>query len=118
MNKVTISGNLGSDPKMSAKSEAGNELVFLNVATNRDIKNKETGEYESKSTWHDVVCWGHTAKYIGQYGKKGDFVVIEGTLEYWEDQNSESSNVRAAKIRAFDVELINSRGSRQSEAAA
>jgi len=58
LNKVQLIGNVGKKP---LQKEYGNNkekrLVKFTVATNESWKNKQSGEWEEETTWHNVVCF-------------------------------------------------------------
>lgn len=74
----TISGIVSSEPQN--KAVAGQKSrVSLGVFVNND----------EKPSHYFITFWGHTAEFIEQYIKKGDFVVIQGRLEsYKKDETS------------------------------
>jgi hypothetical protein len=56
-NRVSLIGFLGKDAEI--KTTRGNaRLVVLSVATKRSWKDRQTGEWQSKTTRHRVICWG------------------------------------------------------------
>jgi single-strand DNA-binding protein len=56
-NRVTIIGFLGKDAE-ARTTRNNHSFTNLSVATKRSWKNRETGEYESQTTWHRcVVIW-------------------------------------------------------------
>jgi single-strand DNA-binding protein len=80
VNEVRIMGRIGNIE--SAQTKSGIEVCNLSVATNKKIKDKSTGKYEEKTSWHRIKCFGQTANYLNQYGKKGSLTYIIGSLEY------------------------------------
>jgi single-strand DNA-binding protein len=61
-NRVMITGFLGRDAETrTAKND--NTFTRLSVATKRSWKNRETGEYESQTTWHRCVVFGSQAAF-------------------------------------------------------
>jgi single-strand DNA-binding protein len=87
VNKVIILGHLGQDPDVKQNSN-GDPIANISVATSEQWKNKQTGEKESKSEWHRVVLFGHSAKFCASYAKKGSQVYLEGklTTRKWTDK--------------------------------
>lgn len=79
LNKVMIYGNLTRDPELRALP-SGQQVVQLNVATNRSYKDKQ-GQQQESSEFHSCVAFGRTAEVIGQYFKKGRPIYVEGRLQ-------------------------------------
>jgi single-strand DNA-binding protein len=83
MNSIQIKlGRLGKDPERHGK------LVTFSIADSSSFKNKE-GEWEEKTQWLDVKCFGNNADKVEAGLKKGDAVVLSGRLviEQWEDKD-------------------------------
>lgn len=90
VNKVTLVGNLGSDPEVKRMSN-GDQLVNLSVATSETWRDKNSGERREKTEWHRVVIFNENLGRVAeQYLKKGMKVYVEGQLQTrsWDDQQS------------------------------
>jgi single-strand DNA-binding protein len=55
LNKVTLIGNLGSDPEIRSTS-GGNRVATFSLATGRQW-NDATGQKQEKTEWHKCVVW-------------------------------------------------------------
>ena len=87
INVSVISGRLGRDPEI-IYLQNGTPLADLSVATSYSVK--KNGEWESKTMWHNVKIFGKIVEsYVSKF-KKGDVVIIEGTLrqDTWEDKTT------------------------------
>ena len=82
MNKVILMGRIGKDPE-HRNFDSGSELVSFSLATSESRKNKE-GERVEETEWHNVTFWGKSASVISKYLKKGDQILIEGSIKYRE----------------------------------
>lgn len=80
LNKVTLMGHLGKDPKAKTLTNGTTVATFSIAITERYKDNKTT-------TWLDVVFYGKTAETIGKYLHKGDPIYVEGRINNrsWED---------------------------------
>ena len=87
INKVTIVGNVGDDPRIQDTRENG-QIAKFSVATNETYKSKE-GQEIKKTEWHRVIAWDKRAELIKSYVKKGDPIYVEGKLRTtsWEDKD-------------------------------
>lgn len=92
-NKVTLIGRLGKDPELK-QFEDGNKVATFSIATHENYKDKN-GEWQQKTEWHRVVCWGKTAGIVADNYKKGDTMLIEGKVTYrtWEDANGHENKI-------------------------
>lgn len=70
------------------KEKNGNLQVYLRVATHKKIKGKE-----EITNWHNIVAYGKLAVVFDNFVKKGDKLLIEGEVEKWEMEDSETKEV-------------------------
>ena len=87
LNKVTLIGNLGRDPEVR-HFEGGSMVAKFSVATNENYKDRN-GEWQTRTEWHDIVCWSGLAERAERILKKGFLVYIEGklTTRKWQDKD-------------------------------
>lgn len=76
-NTIRLKGFLGRDAE--TKQTSNNPLIVLSLATKSSYKDKQKGEWISRTDWHRIVCFAKTAKYADGL-KKGDHVEVTGTL--------------------------------------
>ncbi|HET7041545.1 MAG TPA: single-stranded DNA-binding protein [Gemmatimonadales bacterium] len=113
LNKVTLIGNLGSDPEVRSTSN-GSKVATLSVATSNQWKDK-SGEKQEKTEWHRVILWNSQYRKLAdvaeQYCKKGDKVYVEGAIEYRSWQDREGQTRYTTEIKANEIILLGGRGS-------
>ena len=80
LNKVMLIGNLGRDPEIRY-SQQGLAVVNFSVATSEQWTDKNTGDKQEKTEWHNVVAFGKPAETLEKYLSKGSQVYIEGKLQ-------------------------------------
>ena len=76
--KLTIIGNLGTDPQMRYLAD-GTAVTNFSVATNRRWTN-QAGEQQSETTWFRVSVWGKQGEACNLHLAKGRQVMVEGRL--------------------------------------
>ena len=89
VNKVILVGNLGADPEVR-RLNSGEPVVNLRIATSESWRDKNSGERQERTEWHNVVIFNENlAKVAENYLKKGAKVYVEGQLQTrkWTDQN-------------------------------
>lgn len=109
VNKVILVGNCGKDPE-TRYTPSGAAVTNISIATTESWKDKNTGERQDKTEWHNVVFFGRLAEIAGEYLKKGSQVYVEGSLttEKWTDK---SGNDRyTTKIKANEMQMLGGRG--------
>jgi single-strand DNA-binding protein len=80
MNKAILIGNLGGDPKI--RSGQNDFLVTkFNLATSERWRDRDTGELQERTEWHQVAAFGKLAEICEKYLSKGKKVCVEGRLQ-------------------------------------
>lgn len=116
VNKVTLVGNLGRDPKVRYGDDGG-AICRISLATTSQWTDKGTGEVREETEWHRVVLFNRLAEIAGQYLKKGLSVYIEGHLKTskWQDKATGQDRY-ATDVVADQMQMLG--GARQSSAGA
>jgi single-strand DNA-binding protein len=78
INKVILSGFVGSDPDVKVIKE--NKVANFSMATSETYKNK-SGEKVTNTEWHNLEAWKGLAGVIESYVKKGSEITIQGKLK-------------------------------------
>lgn len=101
--EITIVGNVGGDPEMRYTPD-GTPVTSFSVATSRKFKNGQ-GVMVEQTTWHRVACWRKLAEVCAEHVKRGNRVLVTGTVEAraWLDGRSgeprASLEVNAGTVR-------------------
>jgi single-strand DNA-binding protein len=109
LNKVTLIGHVGKEPEIRTVGNSGKEVANFSLATSDRWKDKNTGEYKSKTEWHNVVVWNeHLVGVVKRSVKKGTRLYIEGALEYrkWQDKNGVDRISAEIVLKAFAGAII------------
>ena len=102
MNVCHFTGRLTRDPELrSLKGDS--RVVKFGIATDRRVKNQDTGEWENQGEFFDFEAWNKQADVINNYFKKGDSIVItaEAAVDRWEKDGQKRSKVYF-KVRDFE----------------
>src|SRR5690625_224512 len=109
-NSATIIGRLGQDPQVRY-TQSNTAVANLSVATSERYKDRD-GEYQEKTTWHDVTVWGRKAEVAQEYLKKGSLVHITGPIEKREWEKDGVKRV-STEIKALTMTMLDSKGNSQ-----
>lgn len=101
LNKVFLVGRLVNDPEMRS-TPAGQSVCSFRLATNRVWTDRESGQKQEKTEYHNIVLWRRLAEIASQFLAKGSLVLIEGRVETrsWQD---------SAGNKRFRTEIIGER---------
>ncbi len=114
VNKVILIGNLGKDPEVRYMP-SGKAVANTTLATSDTWKDRNTGEKQERTEWHNVVFYSPLAEIVGQYLRKGSSVFIEGRLQTrkWQDKNTGQDRYMT-EIVANEMKMLGSKGDRGS----
>jgi single-strand DNA-binding protein len=114
MAKITIIGNLGSDPEMRYLP-SGDAVTNFSVAVSRRYKTRD-GEDREETDWYRVSCFRRLAEVANEYLNKGKQVYIEGRprLHTWDDTQTGEKRARI-EIEALEMQMLGSRGDSGAE---
>ena len=110
LNKVTLIGNLGSDPEVRSTT-GGNRVATFSLATSRSW-NDQSGAKQEKTEWHRCVVWNtkssQLADIVERYVKKGDKLYVEGRIEYRQWQDKEGQTKYSTEINVRELIMLGS----------
>src|SRR3569832_3004813 len=109
VNKVILIGNLGKDPEVRYMPSGG-AVANVTLATSETWKDKQSGENQERTEWHNVVFFNRLAEIAGEYLKKGSKVYVEGSLRTrkWQDKNGQARYT--TEIDAAEMQMLDGRG--------
>ncbi|MBB6251256.1 single-stranded DNA-binding protein [Nitrospirillum iridis] len=107
VNKVILIGNLGKEPEVRSMQNGG-KVCNLRIATSETWKDRNSGERQERTQWHQVVIFNEALIGVAErFLKKGSKVYIEGQLETrkWTDQSGQEKYTTEVVLRPFRGEL-------------
>ena len=104
LNQVTLIGSVGKDAETKFIGE-GSQVAKFSLATNRSYKDK-AGVKQTQTEWHNIEVWAETAKFAGQYVKKGGLVLVIGEIRYEKFDDKEGKPQQRTKIVASKIQLF------------
>jgi len=116
VNKVILVGRLGKDPEMKY-IDGGTGCCKFSIATDETWKDKNSGEKQQKTEWHNIVVWRKLAEICGQYLKKGSLVYIEGKMQT-RSWKKDGAKHHSTEIVADEMRMLGSKPDSQSASAA
>ena len=113
---MNLIGYLGSDAE-SRTTRNNSTLTVLSLATKRTWKNRETGDRESRTTWHRCVVFGKTAEYAATL-TKGAHLQIVGEIQTRDFVGRDGAKKHVTEIRVHRITRLDSVAKVQSSEAA
>ena len=112
INKVAISGNIGSAPELRATS-SGKFVLTFSVAVNERIPDGNGG-WTDRANWIKVAVFGNRASALEHILKKGTKVAVSGRLR----QNSyekDGQKRNSVEIVADEVDIMSTRSAESTD---
>ena len=104
-NRIFISGNLGTDIKVTYTAGKGTPVGIFSVGVNE--YNSQTKQNETM--WVNVTLWGKSAESLSPYLVKGTKVIVTGKLsikKYKANDGTEKYSTEVVADMVNGVELI------------
>ena len=105
VNKAIIVGTLGKDPE-TRYTASGAAITSISVATSETWKDKQSGDKQEKTEWHNITFFGRLAEVAGEYLKKGSQVYIEGRIQTDKWQDKDGKDRYTTKIIANEMQML------------
>lgn len=120
MNINLLRGNLARDPEVRTVNTNGKSTSVVNftIAVSREYT-KANGERDKITTFVPCEAWDTGAEIIGESFKKGDLVMVEGSLrnDSWEKDGVKHNSLKV-RVNNFSKITKLSRNKQEKEAVA
>lgn len=113
-NSITLIGHLGQDP-ISSKTDAGTSMTRFSLATNEYYRDKK-GELVTRTEWHNCIVWGQLAERLATQLKKGQEVIITGSINYRDWQDDQGVKRRSCNVKVQHCLSVGKRTAQAVEA--
>lgn len=114
-NKITLIGNVGSDPTYRAIDE-NRKVADFSIAVNDRSIDPTTKQPIEKTDWYRVSFWNQQAETIAQYVRKGTPIMVEGRLSVRTYTDNSGQTRFSLEVLGRDFVLLP--GQRQEDGAA
>jgi single-strand DNA-binding protein len=119
MNIVMLRGNLARDPELRVVSIGDKQTSVVNftIATSREFT-RANGTQDKVTSFIQCEAWDSGADAIGSAFKKGDLVMVEGSLrnDSWEKDGVKHSTLKV-RVNNF-AKILRTKKSEKSDASA
>lgn len=109
VNKVILVGNCGKDPE-TRYTPSGSAVTNVSIATSEQWTDKQSGQKQERTEWHNVVFYNRLAEIAGEYLRKGSQVYVEGSLRTRKWQDKSGNDRYTTEIIANEMQMLGGRG--------
>lgn len=117
MNITLLKGNLARDPELRVVNTSGKQTSVVNftIAVSREYT-KANGEKDKITSFINCEAWDSGAETIAESLKKGDLVMVEGSLrnDSWEKDGVKHSTLKV-RVNNFSKITRLSKGNNKSQ---
>ncbi|MCP1660229.1 single-stranded DNA-binding protein [Neisseria perflava] len=110
VNKVILIGNLGRDPEVRYMPN-GEAVCNFSIATSETWNDRNSGQRQERTEWHNITMYRRLAEVAGQYLRKGSSVYIEGRIQSRRYTDKNGIERTAYDIIANEMKMLGSRNS-------
>lgn len=100
-NTITISGNITADPELRF-TPSGKAVVNFTVADTPRLPDGQGGWTDGEPLFQRVVAWEHLAEHVAASLRRGDRVIVTGSLE-GKSYTKDDTKITYAEVRASDI---------------
>ena len=112
MNKVILIGNLTRDPELK-ETPSGVAVCQFSLAITRDYTNSEGNR---ETDFFDCTAWRGLGETVSKYCKKGNKLLVCGSLELRSyKKDGEDSNRTACEIKVDKIEFLTPKDNKGSD---
>lgn len=109
INKVILIGNLGKDPEVRYMP-SGSAVANTSLATTESWRDRQSGERQERTEWHNIVFYGRLAEIVGEYLRKGSKLYVEGSIRTRKWQDKSGNDRYTTEIIAAEIAMLDGRG--------
>ncbi len=114
LNKVILIGNLGRDPEMRYMPN-GEAVCNFSIATSETWNDRQTGQRQERTEWHNITLYRRLAEVAGQYLRKGSSVYIDGRIQSRKYLGKDGIERTAYDIIGNEMKMLGSRSGGSAE---
>lgn len=101
--KISVLGRLTHNPVLNYTNN-GTPVCTIKLAQNERVRNRATGEQESRPTFFKATAWGKQAETLAQYLERGAEIYLEGKFrpEAWTDREGRERITFGIQVTQFN----------------
>lgn len=108
-NKVILIGNLTDNPELK-QTQSGVSVCNFSLAVNRRFAKQG----EQSVDYINICAWRASAEFVGKYAKKGNSLVVCGSLQTRNYTNAQGQKVYITEVVADEVSFAGNNNSQSN----
>ena len=80
LNCATLIGRLTAEPELKTTT-SGKEVCAVCIAVDRSGNPAHNPDGKQKTDFIQIVAWGHNAKFVADYFRKGQMIAVVGSIQ-------------------------------------
>ena len=116
VNKAILIGRLGRAPEVRYMPN-GEAVCNFSIATSETWNDRQTGQRQERTEWHNITLYRRLAEVAGQYLKKGSQVYIEGRIQSRKYTDKNGIERTAYEIIGNEMKMLGGKAEGSSESA-
>ena len=114
LNKVILIGRTTKDIELRRTSN-NTPVASFTLAVDKRMYNKQEDQNQPTADFINCVAWNRIAEVMEQYVKKGMLIAVEGRIQTRSYENSEGNKVYTTEVVCVNMQMLESKNSRQNE---
>jgi single-strand DNA-binding protein len=99
---VTLVGTLGADPEVR-RTPQGKDVANFNLVVNERIRNADGTWSDGAASWFRIAAWNDLGRNAGMSLRKGQRVIVRGSLKIEQWQAKDGGTARAVVLTAVSL---------------
>lgn len=108
MNRVILVGRLTKDCELR-KTKTGMAVVQFTLAVDRQLSKEQKQSGQHPADFITCIAWKQRAEFLGNYGKKGDLMAVEGKIQTRSYKNQRGETVYVTEVLCDNAQILSSR---------
>ena len=105
--EITVKGNLGSDPELKFVQGSKGDLALATFSLAYTPRSKQGNEWvDGETLWFRVTQFGEKAETLIDALRKGDTVVVVGSLKQSTFKAKDGTDKTSLEINASDIGVV------------
>ena len=110
INRVVLVGRLTKDVEVR---KSASQLSVANFTVACDRRSKGTGDNQQSADFINCVVWRQPADFLGQYGKKGSLIGVDGRIQT-RSYEKDGHMVYVTEVIADNVRILESKATTEA----